>query len=330
MDKPEEKPIQVPIYEINIYLADPEIRMEQLEILQRNLPAGWALTHTPGNAVAILTENADVSREMLLQAPRVRMILRLDTGRARVARTHIPTVDLSSTALIGVAEHVVTLVLALSRRLLWVARQSAAAAWAPGKDQPVLTDQKNYTYNWIGLENSGAIYNKKVGIVGLGHIGRAVALRLRPFGVRLLYTDLQRFPPAVEKSLGVQWRQMDDLLKESDFVTLHLRFIEGPQGNEKMFGEREFNLMKPGAFFINTSRGRLVDEDALVEALRAQKIGGAGLDVFRYEPLPKDHPLLSLAGDRVILTSHTAGSYNPEAWQTTAEEIIERVQEVVS
>jgi len=330
MDKPMEKLIQKPIDNVYIYLADPEIRTEQIETLQRNMPTGWAFISIPGKAVAILTENVDVSRQTLEQMPDVRLILRLDTGRARVARTRIPAVDLSNTGLIGVAEHVVTLILALSRRLLWVARQSAAAAWVPDKDQSILTDQRKYTFNWIGLENSGAIYNKKVGIVGLGHIGRAVALRLRPFGVRLLYTDLQRLSPAVEKRFGVHWRSRDDLLKESDFVTLHLRFVEGPHGNEKMIGEREFNLMKPGAFFINTSRGRLVDEDALVEALRSKKIGGAGLDVFRYEPLPKDHPLLSLAGDQVILTSHTAGSYNPEAWQTTAEEIIERIQEVLS
>jgi phosphoglycerate dehydrogenase-like enzyme len=315
--------------ETTIYLADPQIQKEQIEALRRALPAGWGLGDRPETAVAILTENVDVSQTLLHQAPRARLILCLDTGQACVASTPLPVVNLSNTGLIGVAEHVVALILALSRRLLWVARTAAAHAWVAGRDQPILTSQKKYTYNWIGLEQSGAIYAKKVGIVGFGHIGRAVASRLRPFGVRLLYTDLKRLEPQTEKELGVQWRQVDDLLRESDFVTLHLRFAEGPGGNENMFGAEQFALMKPSAYFINTSRGRLVDEAALVEALRARTIAGAGLDVFRYEPLPPDHPLLTLAGDNVILTAHTAGTYNPEAWQTIAEEIVEDVRAVL-
>ena len=148
------------------------------------------------------------------------------------------------------------------------------------------------------------------------------------FGVQLLYTDLQRFDPAVKPN----WRLLAHAgrpVRESDFVTLHLRFIDGPDGNDKWFGAREFGLMKPTAFFINTARGRLVDEDALIDALQTGKIAGAGLDVFRYEPLPKDSPLLALAGDRVILTGHVSGTYNVEAWQITAQELVERVQEAL-
>jgi D-3-phosphoglycerate dehydrogenase len=312
-----------------IYLADPQIGQEQIQTLVRNLPEGWALADQPDGAVAVLTENVDITTELLAKAAALRLILRLDTGRAQVVRTRIPVVELSNTGLVGVAEHVVTLILALSRRLLYVARQSAQANWVAGKDQPLLTSQREYAYNWIGLESSGAIYNKKVGIIGFGHIGRAVAQRLRPFNTRLLYYDLIRFPKTLERKYGVEYRHFDDLLKESDFVTLHLRFQEGVGGNENMFGARQFNLMKPTAYFINTSRGRMVDELALVEALKAGKISGAGLDVFQYEPLPKDHALLQLAGDNVILTAHTAGVYNPEAWQTTANEIIERVQKVL-
>lgn len=314
--------------EVTIYLADPQIQPEQIEAIRRTLPAGWALVDRPETAIAILTENVDVRETLLQQAPRARLILRLDTGQAAVDSTAIPVVNVSNTGLIGVAEHVVALILALSRQLLWVARSTATHAWVPGKDVPILTSQKKYTYNWIGLEKSGAVYGKKAGIVGFGHIGRAVASRLRPFGMRLLYTDLKRLEPPQEKKLGVQWRELDDLLRESDFVTLHLRFVEGPGGNENMFGGQQFARMKPSAYFINTSRGRLVDEAALVEALRARTIAGAGLDVFRYEPLPPDDPLLALAGDHVILTAHTAGTYNPEAWQTIADEIVEQVRAV--
>ncbi len=188
---------------IRLYLADPNIRAEQIEAIRASLPASWALTDTPARATAILTENVDVSDAMLAAAgPDLRIVLRLDTGHAAVAPTPVPVADLSNTGAIGVAEHVVALMLALSRRLLWVARQTAKAVWVAGRDQPILTDQRKYTYNWIGLPESGALYNKTVGIVGLGHIGQAVAKRLRPFGVYLLYTDLERFVAALVAQLG--------------------------------------------------------------------------------------------------------------------------------
>jgi phosphoglycerate dehydrogenase-like enzyme len=315
---------------IKIYLADPAIRAEQIEAVRAELPDGWILSEQLDGATSILTENVDITPQILEAAgPDLRRVLRLDTGQAWIAPGVVPVIELSNTGLIGVAEHVATLMLALSRRLLWVARQTANAEWVEGKDQPILTDQRKYTYNWIGLPDSGTLYRRKVGIVGLGHIGRAVASRLRPFGVQLLYHDLQRFDPPEEARLGVQWRSLEDLLRESDFVTLHLRFVDGPGGNDKQFGAREFGLMKPTAYFINTSRGRMVDEDALAEALRTGKIAGAGLDVFRYEPLPAGHPLLELAGDQVILTAHVAGAYMVESWKTTAVEIIERTREAL-
>jgi phosphoglycerate dehydrogenase-like enzyme len=144
----------------------------------------------------------------------------------------------------------------------------------------------------------------------------------------LLYTQRHRLAPDEENALGLQWRELDELLRESDFVTLHHRFQEGSDGNDQQFGVREFALMKPTAYFINTARGRLVDEDALVDALRSGQIAGAGLDVFRYEPLPPEHPLLELAGDNVILTPHVAGAPVTEAWQIIAEELVERLQQM--
>ena len=312
---------------VKLYLADAQIRAEQIEAIRSALHEGWSLADAPQGAVAILTENVDVSAEMLAATgPTLQIVFRLDTGQAKVAPTTARVLDLPNTGLTGVADHVVALILALSRRLLWAARRTAEQAWVEGRDQPILTDQRKYTFNWVGLPESGALYRKVVGVVGLGAIGREVVKRLKPFGAKLIYTDLQRLDAGVEAGLGVRWRELDDLLRESDFVTLHLRFQEGEGGNDGMFGRREFSLMKPAAYFINTSRGRVVDEDALVEALRSGQIAGAGLDVFRYEPLPAGHPLLELAGDNVILTPHVAGSPMPEAWAATAAEIIEQMQ----
>jgi len=144
----------------------------------------------------------------------------------------------------------------------------------------------------------------------------------------LMYYDVQRQPVEVEKELGIRYVDLDTLLQQSDFVTLHHRFVDGPEGNDGQFGKREFGLMKKTAYFINTSRGRMVNEVDLVDAIKAGSIAGAGLDVFRYEPLPKDDPLLALAGDNVILTAHVAGTFMPEAWKTTAEEVIHYLQQM--
>jgi len=314
---------------MKIYIADPQIRTEQIQALAAALPKNWTLAQAAGGVDAILTENVDVTPQLLTAAGDVlKVVFCLKPGEARVAETPARVIDLPTTGLTGVAEYVVGLMLMLSRRLLWVIRKTNEAAWIPGRDQPILTDQRKYTYNWVGLPESGTLYNKKVGIVGLGFIGRELAKRLRPFNTRLYYTDVQRLDPQIEKSLDVRWRELDDLLGECDFISLHLRFQEGPGGNDRMFGGREFGLMKPNAYFINTSRGRVVDEEALVAALKDGQIAGAALDVFYYEPLPPNHPLLAMAGDQVILTPHVSGVFNDESWRITAAEMIDHLNEL--
>jgi phosphoglycerate dehydrogenase-like enzyme len=309
-----------------IYIADPNLRQEQVEALHQALPAGWQIVDTPSHAHAILTEHAAVTAEMINAAgAALRLVARLETGAAPVAATDVPVIDLPNTALTGVAEMSVLFIMALSRHLLQLTRQTRAQAWLPERSTPILTDQKRYTYNWTGLEDFGTIYGKTAGLIGLGVIGRATAVRLRALGMRLLYTQRNRMDPASEAKYGVQWRSLDDLLAESDFVSLHHRFQEGPDGNDKHIGARELALMKPTAYLINTARGRLVDEDALIEALRSGQIAGAGLDVFEYEPLRPDSPLWELAGDNVILTPHVAGAPIVEAWQTVARDLVEHL-----
>jgi phosphoglycerate dehydrogenase-like enzyme len=309
-----------------IYLADPAIRAEQIEAIQRALPSDWSLTDKATGAAAILSESVDITAAMVTEAgDSLSLIVLLDTGNATVAATSTPIVELPNTALVGVAEHAVMLIMALSRHLFAVARVTSERQWLPDRNMPILTDQKLYTYNWIGLEDFGTLYGKTVGLVGLGLIGRATAARLRPFGMRLLYTQRNRLDEATEARLGVQWRSMDELLGESDFVSLHHRFQEEAPSNDNHIGKREISLMKPTAYLINTARGRLVDEDALVDALKSGRIAGAGLDVFRYEPLPDDHALFDLAGDNVILTPHIGGAPVDEAWATIARELIEHV-----
>lgn len=141
-----------------------------------------------------------------------------------------------------------------------------------------------------------------VGIVGAGQIGRKVIDRLRGFESRIIVHD--PFLPKEEvEAMGYTAVSLEELLEQADIVSLHLRLSEK---TENFMGESEFALMKPTAYFINTARAGLVEEEALIEALKSRKIQGAGLDVFRNEPLPADSPFLKL--DNVTLTPHMAGS----------------------
>lgn len=142
------------------------------------------------------------------------------------------------------------------------------------------------------------ITGKTLGIVGLGRIGSALVPRAKGFGMKVIYND-EGPSPDKEKLLGVKYRKFDDLLRESDYVSLHVPLTED---TKYMIGERELGIMKKTAFLINTSRGPVVDENALYEALKNKKIAGAGIDVFEEEPTSLENPLLEL--DNIIVTPH--------------------------
>ena len=134
------------------------------------------------------------------------------------------------------------------------------------------------------------VYGATLGIVGMGRIGQAVAKRARGFDMNVLYHNRSR-APEVEAQLGVEYRDFDDLLREADYVLLHVNLTEETRG---LVDARALSLMKPTAILINTARGPVVDSDALYEALQAGKIAYAALDVTDPEPLPADHKLLTL------------------------------------
>jgi phosphoglycerate dehydrogenase-like enzyme len=138
----------------------------------------------------------------------------------------------------------------------------------------------------------------------MGDIGIAVAERARCFEMKMLYTKRRRLGDDEERRLGIEYTSLEDLLKKSDFISLH---VPHTQETEKMIGKKELTMMKPSAYLINVSRGGIIDEKALCEALKSGVIAGAGLDVFEKEPLAKDSPLLKL--DNVTLTPHNAANY---------------------
>ncbi|XP_058474302.1 probable 2-ketogluconate reductase isoform X1 [Solea solea] len=149
---------------------------------------------------------------------------------------------------------------------------------------------------FMGDEVTGAT----LGIIGMGRIGYKIAQRSRGFDMKVLYHNRNRRSVDDEQAVGASYCQnMDDLLKESDFVVLVVNLTPETTG---LIGHRELSLMKPTATLVNVSRGLVVDQDALVKALQCGKIRGAGLDVTHPEPLPRDHPLLGLSN--VVITPH--------------------------
>lgn len=190
---------------------------------------------------------------------------------------HTPGVLTETTADLAVA-----LMLATARRLIEAAERVKAGKWE----------------TWRPMELTGPdVSGSTVGIVGFGRIGKAVARRLRGFDCRLLYHDPSPDPDAA--AIGASFVNLDTLLKSSDFVTLHVPLNDETQG---LIGARELSMMKPEAVLINTARGPVVDQEALLTALRAGEIAAAGLDVTTPEPLPADHPLLELPN--VVVLPH--------------------------
>jgi D-3-phosphoglycerate dehydrogenase len=187
---------------------------------------------------------------------------------------------------VSVAEHVMSLLLALSKQLKLL-------------DEEVRGGNFAVRYRYLSTE----LWGKTLGVIGLGKIGREVAQKARNgFGMKVLAYD-----PYVSseetKGLGVEpFDSLTDMLSQSDAVTLHVPLTEQTRG---LMGVREFRSMKPSAWFINASRGGLVEEAALVDALDSDVIAGAGLDVFEAEPLDPESPLTRLSN--VILTPHVAG-----------------------
>jgi glyoxylate reductase len=226
----------------------------------------------------------------------------VETCRERgVVVTNTPDVLTNATAELAVA-----LMLAAARRLGEAERLVRAGRWTGWEPNQLL-----------GRELSGAV----VGIVGLGRIGTRVAELLRGFGADMLYAARSRHPEA-ERSLGAEHAALEDLLERSDFVTLHVPL--SPQ-TRHLIDAHALGRMKPGAILVNTSRGGLVDAAALARALREERLGGAGLDVYEEEPqVPPE--LIEL--ERVVLAPHI-GSATAVARDAMAQLVAENVIAVV-
>src|SRR5882724_9747573 len=178
------------------------------------------------------------------------------------------------------------LMLTVCRKVVWQHASVSGGRWRSNGPAPRMYE----------------LFDKTIGIVGLGTIGKKVARLARAFGMRVQYYDIARLSEDAEDTLGVRFRLLRELIRSSDVLTLHVPLNASTR---HMIGADELALMKPTAILINTCRGPVVDEAALHASLNAGKIFGAGLDVFDAEPPPADNPLLRL--DNVVLTAHFAG-----------------------
>ena len=207
---------------------------------------------------------------------------------------------------IGVAEHTFLLILALYKRLREAEGQLRAGKW------PVW-ELRSTSYEFAG---------KTIGLLGFGRIGRAVAARARAFEAHVLYYDPFRADEANEQELGVTYQPLDDVLRAADVVSLHLPLSAETR---HIIGERELRLMQRHAILLNTARGPLVDETALLRALREGWIAGAGLDVFEQEPAAADNPLLQF--ENVVVTPHiSAGTI--DAFRTKMQAVAANVARI--
>jgi phosphoglycerate dehydrogenase-like enzyme len=224
-------------------------------------------------------------------APRLKLVQLLSAGYDNVdleaaRRAKVPVCNNGGANATSVAEHSLMLMLAVARKVIWQHGNVSAGRWRGNGPAP-----RMYELN-----------GKTLGIVGFGTIGKKTARLAQAFGMRVQYYDIRRLSEEVEDALGVRFRLLRELLKTSDVVSLHVPLNASTRA---MIGAEELALMQPLAILINTARGPVVDEEALLKTLSAGRLFGAGLDVFAQEPPPSQHPLLKL--DNVVLTAHFAG-----------------------
>jgi phosphoglycerate dehydrogenase-like enzyme len=196
------------------------------------------------------------------------------------------------------AEHALLLMLALAKRLIEADEAVREDCWDRARVHP----ENGVAYNWAGLSDLHGLHGKTVGIIGLGEVGSMAAKMANAFGARVIYCNRNQLSPEREQALQAEYRALSGLLAESDFVSLHASNL--PE-NKGAFDASVFAQMKKSAFFINTSRGRMVDEQALAVALRKGTIAGAGLDVHATEPRPTPNMFAGMRN--VIMSPHVAG-----------------------
>jgi phosphoglycerate dehydrogenase-like enzyme len=257
-----------------------------------------------------VTTAQTLGAEDFAAAPNLKLLQLMSAGYELVpldiaARFGVPVATFGDAMAPVVAEHTLLLMLAVYRRLLDLDRAVRSGTWRT--NEPELRE----------------LFGKRVGLVGLGYIGREVAVRLRAFGCSVSYFQRTRLSPFDEANLGATYSApLDELLRASDVVSIHVALTPSTRG---LIGARELALMPSGAVLINTSRGPVVDQAALVAALSSGALSGAGLDVLDPEPPRPDEALLALPN--VVFTPHNGGQ-SDAVWQRIVANCFDNIQRV--
>ena len=246
------------------------------------------------------------SRVLEACAPRLKIISKWGTGVDSIdaeacARLHIRLCRTPNAFTLAVSDSVMGYLLAFVRRQPWLDQEMKAGKWSklPGRTLSECT----------------------LGIIGVGAIGKTVTRRARAFGMKVLGNDIVEIDPAFVSESGIEMTDLASLLRRSDFVSVN---CDLNPTSRHLINQETLALMKPDAILINTARGPIVDEPALVDALQGGRLAGAALDVFEMEPLPKDSPLMKM--DNVILAPHNANS-SPAAWERVHRNTIRNLLE---
>lgn len=258
------------------------------------------------DATVILLTASAVTAENIKKLPACRAVIRYGTGLDKIdveacRARGVEVFNVRGFCTNELADHALALCLSLSRQITLSTVRARKGIWEFSSEYPSIS-----------------LSGKTAGIIGTGEVGRAAAARLEAFGM-----DVLGFDPFYKGDEIIKMTPLDNLLKESDAVFLHCPLNED---TFHMLGEREFSLMKNTAFLINAARGGVVDEKALIKALREKKIAGAGLDVLEEEPPAPSNPLLSM--ENVLITPHT-GAYSKEAFERLEIKVFERAAEII-
>jgi phosphoglycerate dehydrogenase-like enzyme len=263
----------------------------------------------PGATVLVVEELRVGEREIAAAAGALKFVQKYgfttrNIDSAACERAGIGLLTVRRRANISTAEQALTLMLALARQLLRNANLISLRQLSDAGYQPTVYDRAHTPNgNWARIPGMVTLYKKQLGIVGLGEIGRELALRALALDMRVVYTQRTRLPAAVEQQYQAAYCSLEQLLAGSDVVSLHLPRSPATVG---FIGRRQLSLMKPGAFLINVSQPNLVERDALRDALAGGRLGGYGLDTFYDEPGDADDPLIRFPN--IVVTPHLGGS----------------------
>lgn len=280
--------------------------------LRAVLPPGFDLVTPPGDPLELVRDldfliAAKVTREMIAAAPRLKLIQAPGVGYDGIdldaaGERGIPVAITVCGNPVEVAEYTLMAMLAASRRLVELDRELRRGRWLA----------------WDRRLQSVNLQGRRLGIVGYGRIGREVAPRAAAFGMDICFTDIRPVPSPYEQT------DLKTLLSTSDFVTLHVPLNDSTR---HLLNRERIGWMKPGAILVNTSRGGVIEETALIEALRGVRLSGAVLDVFEKEPPDPDNPLLTM--DNVIVTPHVA-SGTVDALRAKARAYVENIRRLLA